>query len=207
MFWEVLAVRKLVQGAEHPETLTIANNLAASRSRQGKDAEAERIYREVLAAHKRLLGPEHPDTLTSAANLAVTVLNQRKYAEAQLLLEATLEVQRRVLGPAHPETLYFASLLDQMRSHMHAAETAPAAGNTACGTVRPLPAGTRVLVQRLVAKPEHNGKHARVVSFDARSGRYCVSLDDGRKLSLKAECVHNRDHLNLVLRSTVEKDL
>jgi hypothetical protein len=46
-----------------------------------------------------------------------------------------------------------------------------------------------VLVQRLVAKPEHNGKRARVLSFDARTGRYAVALDDGKELSLKAECV------------------
>jgi hypothetical protein len=57
------------------------------------------------------------------------------------------------------------------------------------GTATPLPAGTRVLVQRLVAKPEHNGKRACVLSFDARIGRYAVVLDDGRELSLKAECV------------------
>ncbi len=51
---------------------------------------------------------------------------------------------------------------------------------------RPLPAGTRVLVQRPVAKPEHNGKRARVLSFDARTGRYAAALDDAKKLSLKA---------------------
>jgi hypothetical protein len=48
---------------------------------------------------------------------------------------------------------------------------------------------TRVLVHRLVAKPEHTGKLARVLSFDARTGRYAVSLDEGKELSLKAECV------------------
>ena len=61
--------------------------------------------------------------------------------------------------------------------------------NAAALATRLLPDGTRVLVQRLVAKPEHNGKRARVVSFDARTGRYAVSLDDGKELSLKAECV------------------
>ena len=72
------------------------------------------------------------------------------------------------------------------RTHIRSANapTKPAAG-----AAIQLPAGTRVLVQRLVAKPEHNGKRARVVSFDARSGRYRVALDDGRELSLKAECV------------------
>ena len=53
----------------------------------------------------------------------------------------------------------------------------------------PLPAGTRVLVQRLVAKPEHNGRYARVLSFDAGTGRYVVTLDDGKELELKADCV------------------
>ena len=46
-----------------------------------------------------------------------------------------------------------------------------------------------MVLQRLVAKPEHNGKRARVVSFDGHTGRYAVALDDGRELSLKAECV------------------
>jgi hypothetical protein len=40
-----------------------------------------------------------------------------------------------------------------------------------------------------IAKPEHNGERARVVSFDARSGRCCVALGDGKGLSLKAECL------------------
>ena len=35
----------------------------------------------------------------------------------------------------------------------------------------------------------HNGKRARLLSFDARTSRYAVALDDGKELSLKAECV------------------
>jgi hypothetical protein len=54
-----------------------------------------------------------------------------------------------------------------------------AAAPAASGAARLLPAGTRVLVQRL----------ARVLSYDARTGRYAVALDDGKELSLKAECV------------------
>ncbi len=50
-------------------------------------------------------------------------------------------------------------------------------------------AGTRVLVQRLVAKPEYNSKRGRVLSFDIRAGRYTVALDDGKELLLKPECV------------------
>jgi hypothetical protein len=46
-----------------------------------------------------------------------------------------------------------------------------------------------MLVQRLVPKPEHNGKRACVLSVDAHTGRYAVALDDGKELLLKAECV------------------
>ena len=76
-----------------------------------------------------------------------------------------------------------------MRARILAAPPTNAAAPAAAGAARALPAGTRVVVQRLVAKPEHNGKSARVVSFDARTGRYAVALDDGKELSLKAECV------------------
>ncbi len=189
IYREVLAVEKRVLGPEHEDTLTSAANVAGSLSHQGKHAEAEQICREVLPVQRRVLGPEHPHSQTVAYCLAISLFNQCKYAEAQPLCEATHEVQRRVLGPAHPDTLSTASLLDEMRSHLRAALPATAAGNAARGAANQLPAGSRVLVQRLVTKPEHNGKRARVLSFDARSGRYCVALDDGRELSLKAECV------------------
>jgi hypothetical protein len=42
---EVLAVRKRVLGAEHPDTLNIAHNLADSLSGQGKYDEAEKMAR------------------------------------------------------------------------------------------------------------------------------------------------------------------
>jgi hypothetical protein len=104
------------------------------------------------------------------------------------MLHASLASLRRVLGPTHPNTLEVASSLEEVRAVIRATPPTNAA-TPAVGAARPLPAGTRVLVQRLVAKPEHNGKRARVLSFDAHTGRYAVSLDDGKELSLKAECV------------------
>ncbi len=65
---EVLGVQKRVLGAEHPDTLTSACNLAASLrlSYQGKYADslavdAERIQREVHhdGVQTRVLGAEH----------------------------------------------------------------------------------------------------------------------------------------------------
>ena len=102
------------------------------------------------------------------------------------MLHVALASCQRVLGPSHPNTLQIASNLEGVRARIRAS---PPTNAVAADTARLLPAGTHVLVQRLVAKPEHNGKRARVVSFDARTGRYAVSLDDGKELSLKAECM------------------
>ena len=132
---------------------------------------------------------EHPCTLTSAKNLAISLSTQGKYAEAERMLLAALTSLKRVLGPAHPDTLAAARSLKEVPARMRATSPTNTAAPAAAGTAHPLPAGTRVLVQRLVAKPEHNGKRARVVSFDARTGRYAVALDDGKELSLKVECV------------------
>ena len=135
-----------------------------------------------------MLGAEHPDTLMSANNLAASLSGQGKHVEAEQMLLAALASLQRVLGPAHPNTLGTARNLEDVRAAIRATPPTNAAA-PAASTARPLPAGTRVLVQRLVAKPEHNGKRARVLSFDARTGRYAVALDDGKELSLKAECV------------------
>ncbi len=129
MFREVHGIYMRLRGAERPQTLSCAGEIALCLSYQGKHAEAEQIFHEVLAVEKRVLGSEHPGTLATAVNLAASLFDQRKYTEAQPLCAATLEVQRLVLGPNHPNTLYTASLLDEMRSHMRAAQPAAVAGN------------------------------------------------------------------------------
>jgi hypothetical protein len=136
-----------------------------------------------------VLGPEHPDTLSSAAHLAESLSGQGKYADAERMLRAALASLQRLLGPAHPFTLGAARGLEHVRAAIRATPPTNAASLAAAGAARPLPAGTRVLVQRPVAKPVHNDKRERVVSFDARTGRYAVALEDGKELSLKAECM------------------
>jgi hypothetical protein len=175
---KINVVRERVLGADPPDTLMSASNLAFDLNRQGKYAEAETINRQVHRMETRLLGAAHPNTLSSGCNLAVGLFNQRKYTESEQLLEAVVEARRRVLGTAHPDTRSAAGWLGTVRSHTRAAY----------GVVQPLPAGTRVLVQRVFAKPEYNGKRALVLSFDAHHGRYAVALDDGKELSLKPGC-------------------
>jgi hypothetical protein len=96
------------------------------------------------------------NTLTSATNLATSLAGQGKNAEAKL--QATLASCQRMLGPAHPTTLHTTRNLETVRARIRStnAPTKPAAG-----TPQSLPTGTRVLVQRLIAKPEHTAS-ARV---------------------------------------------
>jgi tetratricopeptide (TPR) repeat protein len=184
---EVLAVYKRVLGPEHPNTLMTTSNLAISLANQGQHAEAGLFRNEVLAVWRREKGPEHHDPLTTQAanDLAAAIWCQGTPAETERMLEALLASVERVRGSAHPNMLGTARALESLR----AAIGAKPPTNAAAPAAPPLPAGTRVLVQRLVGKPEHNGKRARVLSFDARTGRYAVALDDGKELSLKAECV------------------
>jgi len=92
-------------GAEHPDTLGTANNLANTLRLQGDYAGARTRYEVVLAVQTRTLGAEHPDTLSTANNLANTLYSQGDYAAARTRYEAALAALTRTLGAEHPDTL------------------------------------------------------------------------------------------------------
>jgi hypothetical protein len=180
---EVLAVRRRVLGAEHPNTLTSASHLACSLSNQGRHAEAEQIEREVLELQKRVLGGEHPDMLATANNLAMTLSYQGKHAEAERIQQSVLASCKCILGPTHPTTLMIAASLESVREHIRSAPpttVAEAATPATNGTERPV-RGTHVLVQQLSAKPEHNVKRERVLSFDAIT-QYGVVMNEDQHI-------------------------
>ncbi|WP_421106945.1 tetratricopeptide repeat protein [Streptomyces sp. NEAU-S77] len=59
-----------VLGPDHPDTLTIRNDLAVWRGEAGDAAGAAATFTELLADHIRVLGPDHPHILRSRDNLA-----------------------------------------------------------------------------------------------------------------------------------------
>ena len=76
-------------------------------------------------------------------------------------------------------TLQTASCLDIVLAHSRVRAKPPtnAAASVAAGAAQPLPANALVLVRRLMAKPEHNGKRTCALSFDAtgrRPGPACL---------------------------------
>ena len=75
---------------------------------QGKNDEAEPLYKEALAIRKKVYGDEHPDVAGSLNNLAWLLRDQDSASdEAKRLGKQALEISRKVLGPDHPKTIAY----------------------------------------------------------------------------------------------------
>ncbi|KAJ9652261.1 hypothetical protein H2198_008471 [Neophaeococcomyces mojaviensis] len=98
-------VVQIMQGLEHPDTLTSMSNLATVLSEQGKYEQAEEMHRQTLNLSLTVLGLEHTNTLMSMNNLATVLRKQGKYEQAEGILRQTLELRSTVLGVEHPDTL------------------------------------------------------------------------------------------------------
>ena len=105
LYEQVLAERERVLGADHPDTLTVRNNLAGAYKSAGRLAEAVELFERVLADRVRVLGPDHPDTLAARNNLAGAYYSVGRFGEAIELFERVLAERERVLGSDHPDTL------------------------------------------------------------------------------------------------------
>jgi tetratricopeptide (TPR) repeat protein len=219
MEYEALALQRKILGSEHPDTMASMNNHADTLIKLGRRAEAEKMFRDLIDVQTRVQGAGHPETLCAMNHLARVIKEQGRLAESLQIFQTVLASRQHVLGARHPRTLESASMVEEVRLKLkpeqptkkgnkhtsrrnetesaaamqehvgvHTCATYAGAPAVCCGEHR-LPSGTRVLVQRLIAKPEFNGKLARVLSFDELSGRYGVALDDGKELSLKPDCV------------------
>lgn len=89
-------------GADHPDTLTSRNNLAAAYWSAGKLDRSIPLFEETLRQYKATLGPDHPDTLRILANLGVNYRNAGRLDDAIPLLENALHGVRK-----HPASLAF----------------------------------------------------------------------------------------------------
>ncbi|MEU0940476.1 tetratricopeptide repeat protein [Embleya sp. NPDC005971] len=94
-----------ILGDDHPDTLTVRNNLAGAYESAGDLARAIPLYERTLADRERVLGGDHPDTLTARSNLAYVYESAGDLARAIELYERALADRKRVLGDDHPDTL------------------------------------------------------------------------------------------------------
>jgi serine/threonine protein kinase len=92
-------------GPDHPDTLSVRNNLAGAYLDAGRTAEAVPLLEASLKLREAKLGPDHPDTLSSRNNLAEAYRAAGRTAEAITLHEQTFKLREAKLGPDHPGTL------------------------------------------------------------------------------------------------------
>lgn len=96
MLREALALKEAALGREHPEMLSIMNNLALVLSKQRKYDEAETMSQKVL---------EFTQTLPSMNNLALVLNRQGKYEDVETMFRQALPLFQAALGREHPNTL------------------------------------------------------------------------------------------------------
>ncbi len=82
----------------HPDTLLLANNLAAAYLELGRCAEAEALLQEVVAGRTRVLGEDHDQTAMSIHNLGVTLAQLGRYEEAEIELRRAIAIREHLPG-------------------------------------------------------------------------------------------------------------
>ncbi|MEU3495304.1 FxSxx-COOH system tetratricopeptide repeat protein, partial [Kitasatospora cineracea] len=104
-FQRALVANERIFGPDHPDTLSIRNNLANTYKVAGVLDRAITLFESTLTDSERVLGPDHPSTLSIRNNLAGSYAAAGVLDRAITLFERTLTDSERVLGPDHPSTL------------------------------------------------------------------------------------------------------
>jgi tetratricopeptide (TPR) repeat protein len=99
---EVLRIREIALGPDHPYVATSLNNLAALYYAQGNYDAAESLYQRALRILETALGPEYPNVAQSLNGLALLYAEQGNYDEAEPLYQRALRILETALGPEHP---------------------------------------------------------------------------------------------------------
>ena len=103
-----LSIRKKTLGETHFEYAVSLNDLAGLYRKQGKTAEARKLYEQALKIRKTELGENHPDYAASLDNLANMFREEGNKQKAEEYYIKALEIRGVVLGNKHPA--YAASL-------------------------------------------------------------------------------------------------
>ncbi|MGP4009888.1 tetratricopeptide repeat protein [Streptomyces sp. 4N124] len=101
----VLAVRRALQGDEHPATLDCRHLLASAMHDLGDLPLARAGYQAVWEISSRVRGEEHTDTLTARHELGRVLHDQGHLEEAHEHLSRVFAACSRLHGPGHPYTL------------------------------------------------------------------------------------------------------
>jgi tetratricopeptide (TPR) repeat protein len=101
---QLLALRRKVNGPEHPNTLLAMEDLGDYYAQAGRLDDAVKLWEDALVISRKVNGPEHPDTLFLMNTLADGYFGAGQPDKALNLREQALAPSRKVLGPEHPFT-------------------------------------------------------------------------------------------------------
>jgi tetratricopeptide (TPR) repeat protein len=74
--------------------------LAALYARQGRNADAERLFKRSVATFEKTLGPNHPDLADVLENLAALYKDQGRYADANALFKRSMAIRAKAGSPS-----------------------------------------------------------------------------------------------------------
>lgn len=103
-----------VKGADHPDTIRTADELAMTQLMHGQTRDAQysiELYKRVLEWCKTNQGNQSIDFARQQYNLALALERQAEYAEAEELYRSSSKIVALHLGPEHPEVLRIFSSL------------------------------------------------------------------------------------------------
>jgi len=125
-FWQDLAARcdaKLPAG--HPDTLAVADHLAAAYLAAGSAGEAVQWYQRVVADRTRELAPGHPAIVAARVGLARALIMAGEPADAVTVMRRAVSDYEQSRGAEHPQTL---NARDELAAAYQAAGDIAAAG-------------------------------------------------------------------------------
>ena len=127
---EVYSGRLKLLGEEHGQTLSAANNYAASLVCLQRFEEAKALFRKTMPMARRVLGDNDRLTLKMRWNYAETLYKDEgatleDLREAVTTLGDVVRIARRVFGGEHPLTMALGEDLQDARAALRARETPP----------------------------------------------------------------------------------
>jgi len=87
---------------DSPATARFLNSLATLLATQGRQTEAEPLYRRALATDEASLGPDHPNVAIRLNNLASLLQDTNRLTEAEPLYRRALAIDEASYGSDHP---------------------------------------------------------------------------------------------------------
>lgn len=98
-----LTIEEKALGPDDADVAQTHYNLAELYRVEGRNSEAEQLYKHALRTVKRVSGPNHLNVGRILNGLGQLYTHEQKYGKAEILLERALAINKTALGPDHPE--------------------------------------------------------------------------------------------------------